>query len=152
MTHLRQNLCGEESTNRSEGFGDTCSNWFGEVPFLDFVAEQNRCGFLFLVVRRVSNFASMIQATHKFRGLHGATCHRGMQEFLFPFRRKSANGRTVAFTSCMNFRKVLGVCPSWQQFYTGPLGRRVWIPRPHIEPTRRRSVGTALYGACSSAL
>ena len=45
MTHLKQNLRGEVSTDRSEGFRDTRRNWLGKVPFV----ENSRDSLLFLI-------------------------------------------------------------------------------------------------------
>ena len=63
MTHLKQNLRGEVSTDRSEGFRDTRRNWLGKVPFV----ENSRDSLLFLIAWCVRNFASMIQVTDKFQ-------------------------------------------------------------------------------------
>ena len=65
---------------------------------------------LFLVAGRVGNFASMVQVTHIFVGLHGAVGHRRLQEYIIPFKREGEDGSTFVFTSCTNFRKAVDEC------------------------------------------
>ena len=149
MTHLRQNLRGEESTNQSESLGDTRSNCFGKVQFGDFVEEQNCRRFLFLVVGRVSNFAGMIQET-QLRVPPWCFFAIEVARDSFHSGEKSVNGSSVVFTSGMNFRKAVGQCVRTGSSFIPAARLRVWIPRtssprPHVEPTRRRWVGIALY-------
>ena len=130
MTHLRQNLCGEESTNLSEFSGYTSSNRFGKVPFWDFVAEQSRAGFFFSCRWESQQFCQHDPGDMQIRR---------PPWFCVP-------SRYARISPSIPEKKRKWVHGRIDELHEFSQGRCRVCPRPHIEPTFRRSVGIALYG------
>ena len=119
---------------------------------LELVAEQGRGSLLFLAVRRVINFASVIQATYNFVCLHGVMDHGRIPKILLPFGAESTSGRMTLIASCLNFCWAVGECARvGGSSVPGSEAEEYGIPsmsgpRPHTEPTRCKLVGKPLHG------
>ena len=108
----------------------------GKEKSLIWVAEQGRGGLLFLIAGRVGNFASMIQVTHIFIGFHRVVSHRKTS---YSNREKWRKGKQGRIHDLHGLAAVLN--------RAARLRIRIpnrSMPRPHADPTRRRSVGIAL--------
>ena len=144
MTHLRENLRSEVSTVRCEGFGDTCSDWYGQsLVYVSSVADQSRGSLLFLIPGEVGKFASMIQVTHIFTSFPWSCEPSTSSKISYPIQERGRKWEHRRIHELDEFSQgPLTSVPELTAVLYGAARLRIWIPntsrpRPHVDPARR---------------